>query len=70
LARRDAIGRLGHDPRTGGQVAAQEHGPAVAVDGHSFLTIDMKHKVASAEIDDWDYLMSISGAILASTAPT
>lgn len=38
------------------------------VHGHSFLTIDMKHKVASAEIDDWDYLMSISGAILASVA--
>ena len=36
------------------------------VHGHSFLTIDMKHKVASAEIDDWDYLMAISGAILAS----
>ncbi len=38
------------------------------VHGHSFLAIDMKHKVASAEIDDWDYLMSISRAILASTA--
>ena len=36
------------------------------VHGHSFLTIDMKHKVASAEIDDWAYLMSISHAILAS----
>ena len=35
------------------------------VHGHSFLTIDMKHKVASAEIDDWDYLMTISRAILA-----
>ena len=34
------------------------------VHGHSFLTIDMKHKVASAEIDDWDYLMSVSRAIL------
>ncbi len=34
------------------------------VHGHSFLTIDMKHKVASAEIDDWAYLMTISGAIL------
>ncbi len=38
------------------------------VHGHSFLTIDMKHQVASAEIDDWDYLMAISRAILASTA--
>ncbi len=38
------------------------------VHGHSFLTIDMKHKVASAEIDDWEYLMTISRAILASTA--
>jgi len=34
------------------------------VHGHSFLTIDMKHKVASAEIDDWDYLMTISRAVL------
>lgn len=37
------------------------------VHGHSFLTIDMKHSVASAEIDDWDYLLSISRALLAST---
>jgi AcrR family transcriptional regulator len=36
------------------------------VHGHSFLTIDMKHKVVSAEIDDWDYLMAISRAVLAS----
>lgn len=34
------------------------------VHGHSFLTIDMKHKVASTGIDDWDYLMAISRAIL------
>ncbi len=34
------------------------------VHGHSFLTIDMKHKVAAAEIDDWDYLMTISRAIV------
>jgi hypothetical protein len=26
----------------------------------------MKHKVVSAEIDDWDYLMAISRAVLAS----
>lgn len=37
------------------------------VHGHSFLTIDMKHKVASAEIDDWAYLMAISSAILGPT---
>ncbi len=38
------------------------------VHGHSFLNIDMKTKVTTAEIDDWDYLMTISRAILASTA--
>lgn len=38
------------------------------VHGHSFLTIDMKHKVASAEIDDWSYQMAISRAILGPTA--
>ena len=36
------------------------------VHGHSFLTIDMKNKVAAAEIDDWDYLLTISRAVLAS----
>jgi hypothetical protein len=25
----------------------------------------MKHKVASAEIDDWDYLLTVSRAVLA-----
>ncbi|SEP65761.1 DNA-binding transcriptional regulator, AcrR family [Loktanella sp. DSM 29012] len=35
------------------------------VHGHSFLTIDMKHKVASTAIDDWDYLMAVSHAMLA-----
>ncbi|MDM7932211.1 TetR/AcrR family transcriptional regulator [Tabrizicola sp.] len=34
------------------------------VHGHSFLTIDMKHKVASAEVDDWQYLMEVARAIL------
>lgn len=34
------------------------------VHGHSFLTIDMKNKVSSAEINDWDYLMTISRSIL------
>ncbi|MCL1630194.1 MULTISPECIES: TetR/AcrR family transcriptional regulator [Roseinatronobacter] len=36
------------------------------VHGHSFLHIDMKTKVTTARIDDWDYLMTISRAILAS----
>ena len=38
------------------------------VHGHSFLTIDMKHNVASAEIDYWSYQMAISRAILGPTA--
>lgn len=38
------------------------------VHGHSFLNIDMKTKVTTAEIDDWDYLMRVSGAILARLA--
>ena len=36
------------------------------VHGHSFLTIDMKTKVSTAAIDDWDYLMRVSRAILSS----
>ena len=40
------------------------------VHGHSFLTIDMKHKVASAEIDDWNYLLTISRAVLGSAPAT
>lgn len=40
------------------------------VHGHSFLTIDMKNKVASSEIDDWHYIMEVSRAILAQSAPT
>lgn len=39
------------------------------VHGHSFLTIDQKSKVASAQIDDWSYLMTISRAILGQPAP-
>jgi AcrR family transcriptional regulator len=35
------------------------------VHGHSFLTIDMKTKVSTAAIEDWDYLMQVSRAILA-----
>ncbi len=38
------------------------------VHGHSFLHIDMKTRVTTAEIDDWDYLMTISRAILARPA--
>ncbi|NKX45781.1 TetR/AcrR family transcriptional regulator [Roseicyclus persicicus] len=34
------------------------------VHGHSFLTIDMKHKVASTGTDDWTYLMAVAEAIL------
>lgn len=39
------------------------------VHGHSFLHIDMKTKVATAEIDDWDYLLTISRAVLATITP-
>ncbi|NEX47926.1 TetR/AcrR family transcriptional regulator [Pseudotabrizicola algicola] len=34
------------------------------VHGHSFLTIDNKVSVASAQIDDWSYLLTVSRAIL------
>lgn len=34
------------------------------VHGHSFLTIDMKQKVASTSADDWDYLMAVARAVL------
>lgn len=40
------------------------------VHGHSFLHIDMKTKVTTARIDDWDYMMTISRAILAAEAST
>jgi len=36
------------------------------VHGHSFLTIDMKTKVTAAAIDDWEYLLHVSRAILGS----
>ncbi|MCC5960113.1 MAG: TetR/AcrR family transcriptional regulator [Rhodobacteraceae bacterium] len=39
-----------------------------SVHGHSFLHIDMKTKIATAEIDDWMYLMEISRAILVPAA--
>jgi len=38
------------------------------VHGHSFLHIDRKTKVTTAAIDDWDYLMGVSRAILARSA--
>jgi AcrR family transcriptional regulator len=36
------------------------------VHGHSFLILDMKTKVSTAEIEDWDLLLRLSRAILAS----
>ena len=39
------------------------------VHGHSFLTIDRKNGMVSAEIDDWDYLMTVSRAILGGGQP-
>ena len=38
------------------------------VHGHSFLTIDNKSNVASARIDDWTYLLTVSRAILGQSA--
>lgn len=38
------------------------------VHGHSFLHIDMKTKVTTADIDDWMYLMEISRAVLGQAA--
>jgi AcrR family transcriptional regulator len=35
------------------------------VHGHSFLSIDMKNQDVGMEVDDWDYLMRVSRAILA-----
>lgn len=34
------------------------------VHGHSFLHIDMKMQVATAQMDDWTYLMDVSRAVL------
>jgi AcrR family transcriptional regulator len=55
-------------PPGDGQVQRRAYMLWSFVHGHSFLTIDMKHQVASAEIDDWDYLMAMSQAILVSVA--
>lgn len=38
------------------------------VHGHSFLAIDMKHKVAGQEIDDGAFLMAVTRAIMAPPA--
>ena len=38
------------------------------VHGHSFLHIDMKTKGATADMDDWAYLMAVSRAILGPAA--
>lgn len=38
------------------------------VHGHSFLTIDMKNKMVSAEIEDSDYLMTVSRSILSAAS--
>lgn len=35
------------------------------VHGHSFLTIDRKTGIDCAPVDDWDYLMTVSAALLA-----
>jgi AcrR family transcriptional regulator len=40
------------------------------VHGHSFLTIDRKNKVSSAEAGDWAYLMEVGVAVLGGQAPT
>jgi AcrR family transcriptional regulator len=40
------------------------------VHGHSFLTIDRKNKVSSAEAGDWAYLMEVGRAVLGGQAPT
>lgn len=38
------------------------------VHGHSFLTINTRLNVASAEMDDWGYLMTVSRTVLVRTA--
>ncbi len=40
------------------------------VHGHSFLTIDMKNKVAASTKNDWDYLITVSQAIMSPPAPS
>ncbi len=37
------------------------------VHGHSFLTIDRKNDKPGAQIDDWDYLMTVSRGVLGAT---
>jgi AcrR family transcriptional regulator len=55
-------------PRDHGEVRRRAYMLWSFVHGHSFLTIDRKHKVASTRIDDWAYLMSVAHAILGQTA--
>jgi AcrR family transcriptional regulator len=54
------LGRPAHDP----QVQARAYLLWSFVHGHSFLTIDRKHKVTSADITDGVYLMTVARAIL------
>jgi AcrR family transcriptional regulator len=56
----DFLGRPPEDP----QVQSRAYLLWCLVHGHSFLIIDMKQKVSSAEVDDWTYLMTASRAIL------
>ncbi len=54
------LGRLPDDP----DVQRKAYMLWSFVHGHSFLHIDMKSKVTTARIDDWDYLMAVSHAVL------
>lgn len=56
----DCMGLPPDDP----QVQASAYMLWSFVHGHSFLTIDNKSNVASAQIDDWTYLMTVTRAIL------
>ncbi|GFE50367.1 hypothetical protein So717_21200 [Roseobacter cerasinus] len=35
-----------------------------SVHGHAFLSIDKKNKVEAEDLDDWDFLMAVSRAVL------
>lgn len=59
------LGRAPDDP----QVQARAYMLWSFVHGHSFLTIDMKHKAPEANLDDWTYLMAVGGAVLGRTNP-
>ena len=62
-----AVARCLNRPRDDADVQRRAYILWSFVHGHSFLTIDMKRKVASTAIDDWDYLMTVSGAMSATT---